>query len=141
MIPRTALYLALGGLVPFLVCAGVALSGNQVVLREAEDEIMLRYGIIILAFMSGVLWGFATNASGKMATVAYGLSVLPALWAFFTAVGPTPQALGALIPGFYGLLALDYYFWRAGLAPPWWLRLRLPLTAVVMVTLGIGIYM
>ena len=141
MIPRTALYLALGGLLPFLVCAGVALSGNQVVLRGAEDEIMLRYGIIILAFMSGVLWGFATNASGKMATVAYGLSVLPALWAFFTAVGPTPQALGALIPGFYGLLVLDYYFWRAGLAPPWWLRLRLPLTAVVMVTLGIGIYM
>ena len=141
MIPRTALYLALGGLVPFLVCAGVALSGNQVVLRGAEDEIMLRYGIIILAFMSGVLWGFATNASGKMATVAYGLSVLPALWAVFTAVGPTPQALGALIPGFYGLLALDYYFWRAGLAPPWWLRLRLPLTAVVMVTLGISIYM
>ena len=141
MIPRTALYLALGGLVPFLVCAGVALSGNQVVLRGAEDEIMLRYGIIILAFMSGVLWGFATNASGKMAAVAYGLSVLPALWAFFTAVGPTPQALGALIPGFYGLLALDYYFWRAGLAPPWWLRLRLPLTAVVMVTLGISIYM
>ena len=141
MIPRTALYLALGGLVPFLVCAGVALSGNQVVLRGAEDEIMLRYGIIILAFMSGVLWGFATNASGKMVTVAYGLSVLPALWAFFTAVGPTPQALGALIPGFYGLLALDYYFWRAGLAPPWWLRLRLPLTAVVMVTLGIGTYM
>ena len=141
MIPRTALHLALGGLVPFLVCAGVALSGNQVVLRGAEDEIMLRYGIIILAFMSGVLWGFATNASGKMATVAYGLSVLPALWAFFTAVGPTPQALGALIPGFYGLLVLDYYFWRAGLAPPWWLRLRLPLTAVVMVTLGISIYM
>jgi hypothetical protein len=141
MIPRTALYLALGGRVPFLVCAGVALSGNQVVLRGAEDEIMLRYGIIILAFMSGVLWGFATNASGKMAAVAYGLSVLPALWAFFTAVGPTPQALGALIPGFYGLLALDYYFWRAGLAPPWWLRLRLPLTAVVMVTLGIGTYM
>ena len=140
MIPRTALYLALGGLVPFLVCAGVALSGNQVALRGAEDEIMLRYGIIILAFMSGVLWGFATNASGKMAAVAYGLSVLPALWAFFTAVGPTPQALGALIPGFYGLLVLDYYFWRAGLAPPWWLRLRLPLTAVVMVTLGIGIY-
>ena len=141
MIPRTALYLALGGLVPFLVCAGVALSGNQVVLRGAEDDIMLRYGIIILAFMSGVLWGFATNASGKMAAVAYGLSVLPALWAFFTAVGPTPQALGALIPGFYGLLALDYYFWRAGLAPLWWLRLRLPLTAVVMVTLGIGTYM
>jgi hypothetical protein len=91
-----------------LVCAGVGLSGNRVVLRGAEDIIMLRYGIIILAFMSGVLWGFATNASGRMATLAYGLSVLPALWAFFTAVGPTPQALGALIPGFSGLLALDY---------------------------------
>lgn len=140
MIPKSALYLALGGLIPFLACAAVGLSGNQVILRGAEDVIMLRYGIIILAFMSGVLWGFAGNASGRMASVAYGVSVLPALWAFFTTVGPTPQALGALIPGFYGLLVLDFYFWRAGLAPPWWLRLRLPLTAVVMVTLGIGIY-
>ena len=141
MIPKSALLLAIAGLIPFLVCAGVGLSGNQVVLRGAEDVIMLRYGIIILAFMSGVLWGFATNANGRRATLAYGLSVLPALWAFFTAVGPTPQALAALIPGFYGLLALDFFFWRAGLAPPWWMRLRLPLTAVVMVTLGIGIYM
>ena len=141
MIPKSALYLALGGLIPFLVCAAVGLSGNQVILRGAEDVIMLRYGIIILAFMSGVLWGFAGNASGRIASGAYGVSVLPALWAFFTTVGPTPQALGALIPGFYGLLVLDFYFWRAGLAPPWWLRLRLPLTAVVMVTLGIGIYM
>ena len=141
MIPRSALLLALAGLIPFVVCAGVGLSGNQVVLRGAEDVIMLRYGIIILAFMSGVLWGFATNANGRRATVAYSLSVLPALWAFFTAVGPTPQALAALIPGFYGLLALDFFFWRAALAPPWWMRLRLPLTAVVMVTLGIGIYM
>ena len=141
MIPKSALYLAISGLIPFLVCAAVGLSGNQVILRGAEDVIMLRYGIIILAFMSGVLWGFAGNASGRMASVAYGVSVLPALWAFFTTAGPTPQALGALIPGFYGLLVLDFYFWRAGLAPPWWLRLRLPLTAVVMVTLGIGIYM
>ena len=141
MIPRSALYLALAGLIPFLVCAGVGLSGNRVVLRGAEDIIMLRYGIIILAFMSGVLWGFATNASGRMATLAYGLSVLPALWAFFTAVGPTPQALGALIPGFYGLVALDDYYWRAGLAPPWWMRLRRPVTALVLVTLGIGVYM
>ena len=141
MIPKSALLLALGGLIPFVVCAAVGISGNQVVLRGAEDMIMLRYGIIILAFMSGVLWGFATNANGRRATVAYSLSVLPALWAFFTAVGPTPQALAALLPGFYGLLTLDFFFWRAGLAPPWWMRLRLPLTAVVMVTLGIGIYM
>ena len=141
MIPRSALYLALAGLIPFVVCAAVGLSGNQVILRGAEDVIMLRYGIIILAFMSGVLWGFACNAAGRMAAVAYGLSVLPALWAFFTTVGPTAQALAALIPGYYGLLALDFYFWRVGLAPPWWMRLRLPLTAVVMVTLGIGIYM
>ena len=117
MIPKSALYLAISGLIPFLVCAAVGLSGNQVILRGAEDVIMLRYGIIILAFMSGVLWGFAGNAAGRMASVAYGVSVLPALWAFFTTAGPTPQALGALIPGFYGLLVLDFYFWRAGMAP------------------------
>jgi hypothetical protein len=122
MIPRTALYLALGGLVPFLVCAGVALSGNQVVLRGAEDEIMLRYGIIILAFMSGVLWGFATNASGKMAAVAYGLSVLPALWAFYrrwaNATGAWGFDSGVLRAFGAGLLLLARGFGPAMVAAP-----------------------
>ena len=91
----------------------------------------LFYGSVILSFMSGVLWGFATKAEGQVAATGYALSVLPALWAFFTTGdGPTSAAV-ALIAGFIGLLGLDYLFWQQGLAPPWWMKLRLILTAGV----------
>jgi hypothetical protein len=102
---------------------------------------MLHYGIVILSFMSGVLWGFATKASGSAAALGYGLSVIPALWAFFTTTGPTPQAISALMLGFVGLLGLDWYFWRQGLAPVWWMRLRLILTSGVLASLAIGLYL
>jgi hypothetical protein len=105
-----------------------------------EALIMVHYGIIILAFMSGVLWGFATRAAGRAATIGYALSVLPALWAFLTTLGPTSQALTALIIGYLGLLGLDWHFWRLTLAPPWWLRLRLILSAGVLASLAVGVY-
>lgn len=141
MIPRSALLLGLAGLIPFFACAVAGLSGRPAFISGWEDRIMLQYGIIILAFMSGVLWGFATKAQGRAATIGYGLSVLPALWAFFTTMGPTSQALGALIIGFIGLLGLDHYFWRLGLAPEWWMRLRLILTAGVLASLLLGLYL
>ena len=45
------------------------------------SRISLIYGTIILAFMSGVLWGL-TNVGDKRRPVGLILSVLPALWAF-----------------------------------------------------------
>ena len=38
-----------------------------------------------------------------------------------------------------GLLLLDFSFARQGLAPPWWMRLRLILTAVVLACLAVPI--
>lgn len=134
MIPRAPLLLGLAGLIPFLACAVAALSGGTP-LAAWEDVIALRYGIVILAFMSGVLWGFATRAEGRRAAIGYGLSVLPALWAFFTTLGDVSQGLAALIAGFAALLLLDRHFWRQGLTPAWWMRLRVLLTSVVVVSL------
>lgn len=141
MIPRSALILGLAGLIPFLVCAASALSVVPAGVPRWDDGVMLHYAIIILAFMSGVLWGFATKASGRQATFGYVLSVLPALWAFFTTMGSTSQGLAALILGFAGLLALDWHFWRQGLAPVWWMRLRLILSAGVLASLALGLYL
>ena len=88
--------------------------------------------------MSGVLWGFATRAEHSQSRW-YGLSVLPALWVFFmTGGGPYGAGL-ALIAGFIGLLGLDWLYWRAGLTPRWWLALRVPLSAVVVICLGLGV--
>lgn len=141
-IPRSALFLGLAGLLPFLWGAATALSPElaqwgQMTLggRFVGPYIQLFYGAIILSFMSGVLWGFATKATGKAATAGYILSVIPALWAFFmTGGGPTTAAMN-LIVGFLALLLLDWHFWRLELAPRWWMHLRILLTAIVIVSL------
>lgn len=142
-IPRAALLLGLAGLLPFLwgaltlwSDAAARLTLDTLGPRFVGPYVMLQYGTIILAFMSGVLWGFATKATGAVAASGYALSVLPALWAFFFIGGGPVSAAIYLIAGFAGLLGLDWMFWRQGLAPPWWMRLRLLLTAVVLACLS-----
>ena len=142
MIPRAALLLGLLGLIPFVWGATTLLHDGLGVWavqtlgpRFAGPFILLNYGSIILAFMSGVLWGFATKAGGERAAMGYALSVLPALWVFFTVgAGPTSSAI-YLIAGFIGLLGLDWSFARQGLAPAWWMRLRILLTLIVVACL------
>ena len=100
-IPRSALILAVAGLAPLVWSVATQLSPAlaDVALRVFGPRFVgpyvgLVYGTIILSFMSGVLWGFATRASGQTATLGYALSVLPALWAFFfVGNGPVSAAL------------------------------------------------
>ncbi|MDP2085068.1 MAG: DUF3429 domain-containing protein [Gemmobacter sp.] len=142
IIPRSALILGLAGLIPF-VWGGLTVlapdladwSAGRLGARFTGPYVGLAYGTVILAFMSGVLWGFATKAEGTDAALGYGLSVIPALWAFFMVGGGPVSAAINLMAGFVGLLALDWHFWRAGLAPAWWLRLRMGLTAAVLASL------
>ena len=103
--------------------------------RFVGPFVLLSYGIIILSFMSGVLWGFATKAEGGTAALGYCLSVVPALWGFFMVGGGAVFAASSLIVGFLGVLLIDWFFWNNGLAPRWWMALRLPVTAVVCVCL------
>lgn len=144
--PRSALILGLAGLIPFVWSAVTQLSDGaaawtlQVIGPRFVGPYMgLFYGTIILAFMSGVLWGFATKATGRQAAAGYALSVIPALWAFFFVGGGPGSAAVYLMAGFAGLLMIDAAFARQGLAPPWWMRLRVPLTAVVIVCLSVGL--
>ena len=137
-IPQGPLLLGLAGLLPFIwgaVTVHVPALANwgQMTLggRFVGPYVQLFYGAIILSFMSGVLWGFATKGEGW---IGYALSTLPALWAFFmTGGGPTGAAVN-LIAGFLGLLLLDWHFWQMGLAPKWWMHLRGLLTALVVLS-------
>ncbi len=150
-IPAAALLLGIAGLVPFIwgamlssgyLDSTIADPGRQPALLYFGTDgalLMLRYGGIILPFMSGVLWGFATRADGGRATPAYILSVLPALWWFIMpGTGPTSGLIN-LMTGFVGVLLLDFAFWKWGLAPRWWMALRVPLSIVVLVCLGVGV--
>jgi hypothetical protein len=143
-IPRYALLLGLAGLLPFLWSAATHLFPA---LSTAAAQIMspmflggvvgITYGTVILSFMSGVLWGFATKTEGREAAVAYTLSVIPALWAFFMVTDASEASRIFLAAGFVGLLLLDAMFQAWGLAPRWWLRLRVMLTVVVLACLAI----
>ena len=147
-IPRAPLILGLAGLLPFLWGALTVLvpdlglwTAQTLNPRFAGPYVMIFYGAVILSFMSGVLWGFAARASGTLATIGYALSVIPALWAFFmTGGGPTSAGMN-LIFGFAGLLLLDLQFARWGLAPAWWMPLRLLLSAVVIACLAVGVFL
>lgn len=147
-IPPAAFLLGFAGLVPFVWGAMLSLQlfGGwtgplPAVLTGDGRMIMIRYGGIILPFMAGVLWGFATKAQGSQAALAYTLSVLPALWWFFMpGTGPS-SALINLAIGYLALLMLDYAFARWGLAPAWWMALRIQLTVVVLICLCIGIFL
>lgn len=143
-IPRSALWLGLAGLIPFLWSGAThlssALSGTALTYLPPMylgAYVGLTYGSVILSFMSGVLWGFATRADGAQAAQGYALSVLPALWAAFVVNGAAADAALLLGAGFLGLLGLDWHFWRAGLAPDWWMRLRVILTVPVVIVLGL----
>jgi hypothetical protein len=144
-IPTAPLLLGLSGLIPFLWGAVTHLSpplgdwSTGLLGARFTGAIALQgYGIVILAFMSGVIWGFATRATGRMAMAGYAASVLPALWAFAMGTGPVQSALTALAIGFAALLALDWGFWKQGLAPRWWLPLRAVLTVIVVPCLLMG---
>ena len=144
-IPSSALILGLSGLIPFLYGALSALvpaTGAIGRLWGSNYEgiyILQVYGIVILCFMAGVIWGFAARTDGRQATFFYALSVLPAIFVFLTAFSAPRPSLIMLILGFLALLAIDASAARQGLAPAWWMRLRLLLTTVVVACLTVGV--
>ncbi|EYD73020.1 DUF3429 domain-containing protein [Limimaricola hongkongensis] len=141
MIPPAALLLGLAGVLPFawgaLSTWFPGLAPGWLPQRLAGPYVQVFYGSVILSFMSGVLWGFATRAKGRAAAIGYAVSVIPALWVAFLVGGGWERSSLVLIAGFIGLLALDAGFAKRGLAPGWWLRLRLLLTGLVVVCLAL----
>ena len=145
-IPNSALILGLSGLIPFFwgTVTSIDVVVENLKLTGLSEEYMgskisLIYGTIILAFMSGVLWGFAANVVDKRRPVGLILSVLPALWSFFTFNGTLINPFLSLIFGFLGVFAIDmrFYYWQ--LTPRWWLSLRSILTICVIIFLFVNL--
>jgi len=145
-IPTGALILGLSGVLPFAWGAVTLLSEEAFNFgienfgaRFVGPLIQLSYGVIILCFMSGVLWGFATKMDEKNGSLGYILSVLPVLWAFLSmGRGPISDTI-SLIVGFLAVLLIDRHFYLLKLTPLWWMNLRIPLTFLVISLLGLGI--
>jgi hypothetical protein len=145
-VPIPALVLGLAGLIPFaygailIVAAEGALPtfGLFAGGRAGGVVILERFGAVILGFMGGCLWGFA-SARPEGPTLALLTATAAPAFIAFVAVRDNP-ALSCLwlAFGFVALQAIDVVFQRAGVAPAYWLTLRLPLTAGVIACLLVG---
>ena len=129
LVPR---WLGLAGLLPQLAAVAVVLSGDGP-LHFAALSLGYAYAALILSFLGGLWWGIAASRPDAPEWL-WVAAVVPSLIALGSAV---PWALGETWPGpsllILGIaqiaaLGVDMVLSRRNLTPPWWMRLRLPLS-------------
>lgn len=133
-VARLAILVGIAGLFPFIAAI------ISLFFMQPENELVLRYFYLysagILAFMAGIYWPLAMQLDNR----CYPLSPLVTMLlsqVFFLSAG-----IGLLLPlagqvfvftlAYLGLYVVDAR-WMRVYWPEWYLRLRLGLTAVVLV--------
>ncbi len=129
--PMSAWALGLAGLAPAIVFTAVALFADTPLWPHAW-RFMLCYGAVILSFIGGAWWGLASapGASGGRISL-YVLAIVPAVVAAVCLIIGDWRALSAVSLAFFAALGVDARLVASGVAPGWWIRLRLPLSATM----------
>lgn len=100
------------------------------------------YGATILSFLGGIHWGLAIAGTGvhgsKNLTVRLSMSVLPPLAGWVSLLLSTSYGLIMLSAAIAMMLWVDVRAARIGEAPPWYPKLRVPLTCAVVAALVLG---
>ncbi|MCJ7422097.1 DUF3429 domain-containing protein [Sphingomicrobium astaxanthinifaciens] len=134
-LPPLVLMLGAAGLLP-----PVALIALVLVENPATHDISfwgVIYGALILTFLGGCWWAFASNMR-PVSNVVLVLSVLPSLGTFVMLVGlfsfaaMSPLTAGLVVGGALWLSPLiDRYLSLKRVTPRWWMTLRVPLSAAL----------
>jgi hypothetical protein len=140
-VPWSAGWLGGLGAAPFIGLAGAMpfLNGPP---RLLVAHALVAYGATILSFLGGVHWGLAIGSQSSRDDGKLGarltLSVCPSLagWAALL-VAETPGLI-ILAIAVAAMLWVDIRASRVREAPPWYARLRIPLTCIVVATLLFG---
>ncbi len=137
---RTAVLLGGGGAVPFIALAIASWMATENAALIAAEWV-LAYAAVILSFIGGAHWGFASLRSGAHSasspSLVLALSVLPSVIGWAALLSPAPWSAGTLAVAFIAILPLDHWAQARSLAPDWWMRLRLPLSVTVATALAI----
>ena len=132
-IPAPALVLGLAGLIPFAACSIIML-----IVPEAKEQLgpaLTFYGAAILSFLGGIRWGFAVIADQKADWNGYGLSVVPSLVAWVSAIISGPEGLLVLAIALALWLLAERSSLPGSLIPAWFFRLRILLTVIAVMCL------
>jgi hypothetical protein len=135
-LPFPALWLGIGGLVPFAACTALVLGGGP--FSGLAEDALAAYGAVILAFLGAVHWGLALAdpADAAAARTRLTLGVLPALAGWPALLAPNWIGFGVLVAGFAATWMAEEGAARAGRlgARYLWLRRGLTLAVVAMLS-------
>ena len=137
-IPKPALIMGLGGLIPFLSPPLLVLAGEHTVANQAF-LLQTVYGAVILSFLGGVHWGRALSGD------RYGpswqrltWSVIPSLVGWMIVFSPTVEVVAfGFAAAFTFAFVVDLQAVKHGMFPPWYGKLRKILTIGVLVSMGL----
>lgn len=138
--PGIAFWLGAFGVVPFAALTVAAWVANET-MASAATFAVVAYGAVILSFLAGAHWGFASIAMKHRPAPARRLliaSVAPSLVGWVALLLPAPWSAAVLGASFIAILVLDRWAEKRGFAPGWWLRLRIPLSATVATLLVVA---
>ena len=125
-IPPVALWLGVGGLIPFLAPAVFIWMPPSQGWQGIAGTFGMVYGAIILSFLGGVRWGGALQHLDSRTFI---LSVLPALLAYGVLVFPALPLGPLLLAACHSVQGLsDISAAQNGMLPVWYARLRAGLT-------------
>lgn len=132
---RTARWLGLAGVLPF-----VAGTVGVWMFRHPFDawalEAQMTYGAIILSFLGAVHWGLALRMPYGVPRLLLVWGVVPSLVGWVALAFGPPLQHGVMMLGFLAAFLADRRVVLSGLAPAWYLRLRMMLTTLVVVSLA-----
>lgn len=128
--PIAALLLGYAGLLPPII--GIAVRLIDPARGGMWNALSLFYAALILSFLGGMWWGaVSARVTGAALTLWLAMAVLPCLIALAAgAVLFASVVSGAAVvaAGLLGSLLVDMALVRAGHVPPWWMKLRIPLS-------------
>lgn len=127
-----ARWLGFLGLAPQAAALYLVLTGEPRYLFSAQ-AMAFAYAVVIFSFLGGLWWGLAAAAKEPPRWL-WAAAVCPSLLALATCIpwatagawpGPSLIALGLML---VGSLAVDRKLIAVKIAPPWWMKLRAPLS-------------
>lgn len=131
-VPALPRALGAAGLLP-QGAAALLVALHQPLLANVAVLLAAAYAALILSFLGGLWWGLAA-ASPAAPRWLWLAAVAPSLWALAAlaggiALGWPPATLLPLALAILLSLLVDRRLTALGIAPHWWLRLRVPLSA------------
>jgi Protein of unknown function (DUF3429) len=138
LMPRSALLLGYGGVIPFVGTGVVLWTMWPSEMGQTALQAQLVYAAVILSFLGGIRWGMVMTRLGHFKRRApeglakeLSLSVIPPVVAWVALFGPAEAALIVFVLFFVAQALSDIRAVRAGDAPDWYQPLRLQLTFLV----------